>query len=89
MQDFSPADTIAGDPRVTDAIDVAGTRVRLRRHVLTFFQGNRYLLSDLVAHVIGLVEEGGTVVDLYAGAGLLAVGAAARARRARHRRRRR
>jgi len=76
QQDFSPADTIAGDPRVTDTIEVAGTHVRLRRHVLTFFQGNRYLIGDLVAHVIGLVEEGGTVVDLYAGAGLWAVGAA-------------
>lgn len=61
---------------MTDAIDVAGTHVRLRRHVLTFFQGNRYLLSDLVAHVVGLIEEGSTLVDLYAGAGLFAVSAA-------------
>ena len=75
-QDFSRADAIAGEPYVTDAIDVAGTHVRLRRHVLTFFQGNRYLLNDLVAHVVGLVEEGRTVVDLYAGAGLFAVSAA-------------
>ncbi len=44
--------------------------------MLTFFQGNRYLISDLVAHVVGLVEQGSTVVDLYAGAGLWAVGAA-------------
>jgi len=76
MQDFSPADAITGDPHVTDAIEVAGTRVRLRRHVLTFFQGNRYLIKDLVMHVAGLVEEGSIVVDLYAGAGLFAVSAA-------------
>jgi len=76
MQDFSPAGAITGDPHVTDAIEVAGTPVRLRRHVLTFFQGNRYLTKDLVMHVAGLVEEGSTVVDLYAGAGLFAVSAA-------------
>jgi 23S rRNA (uracil1939-C5)-methyltransferase len=76
MQDFSRADAIAGAPYVTDVVDVAGTHVRLRRHVLTFFQGNRYLLNDLVAHIVGLVGEGSTVVDLYAGAGLFAVSAA-------------
>ena len=76
LQGFRPADAITGDPHVTDAIDVAGTHVRLRRHVLTFFQGNRYLINDLVAHVIGLVEAGSSVVDLYAGAGLFAVSAA-------------
>jgi 23S rRNA (uracil1939-C5)-methyltransferase len=77
MQDFSRASAIIGDPHVTDAIGVAGTHVRLRRHVLTFFQGNRYLLGDLIMHVVGLVEEGSSVVDLYAGAGLFAVSAAA------------
>jgi tRNA/tmRNA/rRNA uracil-C5-methylase (TrmA/RlmC/RlmD family) len=74
--DFSPAHIIAGNPYVTDTIDVAGQRVRLRRHVLAFFQGNRYLVGDLVEHVVGLVEPGSAVVDLYAGAGLFAVSAA-------------
>ena len=55
----------------------------LRRHVLAFFQGNRYLLRDLVAHVVGLVPSGGTVLDLYAGVGLFSVAAAAIARRRR------
>ena len=44
----------------------------LRRHVLAFFQGNRYLLADLVAHVVERVPIGGSVVDLYAGVGLFA-----------------
>ena len=46
--------------------------IRLRRHVRAFFQGNRYLLSELVGHVLSLVPEG-PVVDLYAGVGLFAV----------------
>ena len=60
---FSPAHVIAGEPYVTDRLIVRAHEVALRRHVLTFFQGNRYLLNDLVAHVVGLVEEGSTVVD--------------------------
>lgn len=46
--------------------------VRLRRHVRAFFQGNRYLLSELVARVLSFVPAG-RVVDLYAGVGLFAV----------------
>jgi 23S rRNA (uracil1939-C5)-methyltransferase len=76
VRDFSPAHVVAGEPYVTDRLAVSAHEVTLRRHVLTFFQGNRYLLNDLVAHVVGLVEEGSTVVDLYAGAGLFAVSAA-------------
>jgi 23S rRNA (uracil1939-C5)-methyltransferase len=67
---------------VTDAVTVDGVPLVLRRNVLAFFQGNRYLLQDLVAHVAGQVPAGVSVVDLYAGAGLFAVGAAA-CRRAR------
>jgi 23S rRNA (uracil1939-C5)-methyltransferase len=44
--------------------------------VLSFFQGNRYLLRDMVSHVVERVPLGGTVADLYAGAGLFAVSAA-------------
>lgn len=75
-RDFDPADVIAGDPHVTDRLSVGAQQVALRRHVLAFFQGNRYLVGTLVSHVVGLVPEGSAVVDLYAGAGLFAVGAA-------------
>jgi 23S rRNA (uracil1939-C5)-methyltransferase len=67
---------LAGDPQVTDVLSLDGHEVRLRRHVQAFFQGNRFLLRDLVAHVIGQIETGDDVVDLYAGAGLFSVSAA-------------
>jgi len=76
VQDFGLAHVIAGEPYVSDRVTVRTHEVTLRRHVLTFFQGNRYLINDLVAHVIGLLEEDSAVVDLYAGAGLFAVSAA-------------
>jgi 23S rRNA (uracil1939-C5)-methyltransferase len=66
-----------GSVYVTDCLPIAeSSSVKLRRHVLAFFQGNRYLLADLVAHVTGQVPPGSGVVDLYAGAGLFAVSAA-------------
>jgi 23S rRNA (uracil1939-C5)-methyltransferase len=68
--------TIVGEPYVTDDLEVGGQRLRLRRHVLAFFQGNRYLLPELVAHVVGQIEREGVAVDLYAGVGLFAVAAA-------------
>jgi 23S rRNA (uracil1939-C5)-methyltransferase len=70
-----------GSPYVSDAIVIGERRLTLRRHVQAFFQGNRYLLRDLVAHVAGQLPEGGAVLDLYAGAGLfsLAAGVARRA----------
>jgi 23S rRNA (uracil1939-C5)-methyltransferase len=68
---------VYGDAHVTDVIAIEGRdAVMLRRHVLAFFQGNRYLLGELVAHVLAHVEPGGEVVDLYAGVGLFAVTAA-------------
>jgi 23S rRNA (uracil1939-C5)-methyltransferase len=63
-------------PYVTDTLSFDATEVTLRRHVLAFFQGNRYLLRDLVAHVVALVPAESTVADLYAGAGLFAIAAA-------------
>jgi len=72
---------IAGDPFVHDTLAMAGAPIRLRRHVLAFFQGNRYLLPDLVGHVVSRVPEGASMVDLYAGAGLFAIAAAARGAR--------
>lgn len=74
---------LSGSPYVTDRFEVgAGVSVAVRRHVLAFFQGNRFLLRHLVAHVVDQVPLGGAVIDLYAGGGLFAV-AAARAGQAR------
>jgi 23S rRNA (uracil1939-C5)-methyltransferase len=64
-------------PYVTDVLALGdGPPVRLRRHVLAFFQGNRFLLGELAAHVVGQVPKGSAAVDLYAGAGLFAIAAA-------------
>jgi 23S rRNA (uracil1939-C5)-methyltransferase len=48
----------------------------VRRHVLAFFQGNRFLLRDLVSHVLQQVPQRSTVLDLYAGGGLLSIATA-------------
>lgn len=66
-----------GRPHIVDRLEVGGTVVELRRHVLAFFQGNRYLLRELVSHVIDQLPAGAPVIDLYAGVGLFAVSAAA------------
>src|SRR5947207_1319980 len=39
-------------PHVSDVIAIGDQAIRLRRHVLSFFQGNRFLLRDLVSHVV-------------------------------------
>ena len=65
-----------GSPYVTDSLTIGESALMLRRHVQSFFQGNRHLLGDLVAHVTERVPAGGTVLDLYAGVGLFAVAAA-------------
>jgi len=65
-----------GSPYVTDSLTIGGSSLRLRRHVQSFFQGNRHLLGALVAHVADRVPLGGAVLDLYAGVGLFAVAAA-------------
>ena len=67
---------ISGTPYVSDALTFGGTTVVIRRHVLSFFQGNRHLLPALVSHVVDAVPDGRTVVDLYAGAGLFSIPAA-------------
>jgi len=67
---------LTAGPYVTDTIAIGDTSLQLRRHVLSFFQGNRYLLSALVAHVAERVPLGSTVLDLYAGVGLFSVAAA-------------
>jgi 23S rRNA (uracil1939-C5)-methyltransferase len=70
--------TVMGSPYVEDHLEVGGVSVLLRRHVLAFFQANRHLLRDLVAHVMQQVPASGRVLDLYAGVGLFAVPLAAR-----------
>ena len=80
-RDPDGAVTIVGAPKVEDRLDVI-TRGRasdgvLQRHAESFFQGNRYLLPELVLAVADLVPERGEALDLYAGVGLLSVALAA------------
>jgi 23S rRNA (uracil1939-C5)-methyltransferase len=63
---------IAGTPGVTDAIQVDDDPAHvlsLSRDVRAFFQGNRFLIEQLVRRVLNLVPRG-PVIDLYAGVGL-------------------
>ena len=50
---------------------------RLRAHVRSFFQGNRFLFEELARTVVELVPPGGPVLDLYAGVGLFTLPLAA------------
>jgi tRNA/tmRNA/rRNA uracil-C5-methylase (TrmA/RlmC/RlmD family) len=68
---------LAGDPHVVDTLAVDGHQLALRRHVQSFFQGNRFLLGSLVARVVQHVPPQAEVVDWYAGVGLFSVAAAA------------
>jgi len=74
---LASVDGVTPGEHVTDTLRLGERRITLRRHVQAFFQGNRYLLADLVSHVVERVPTGGAVADLYAGAGLFAVAAAA------------
>jgi 23S rRNA (uracil1939-C5)-methyltransferase len=67
---------VTGTPYVHDAIALEKRTIVWRRHVLAFFQGNRYVLPALVSHVVGRIEPGSRVIDLYAGTGLFSVPAA-------------
>lgn len=67
-----------GSSHVTDRLAPPGsTTVTLRRHVRAFFQGNRYLLPGLVAHVLARTPANADVLDLYAGSGLFSLAVAA------------
>jgi tRNA/tmRNA/rRNA uracil-C5-methylase (TrmA/RlmC/RlmD family) len=74
VERLSGLSTVTDVLHITDDIPPRG--VRLRRDVRAFFQGNRFLLRDLVRHVIALVPPG-PVVDLYAGVGLFGLSLAA------------
>jgi 23S rRNA (uracil1939-C5)-methyltransferase len=74
VQDGAPSvGVVSGVPHVTDILPLIKGPVTLKRHVLAFFQANRYLLAGLVDHVAGLVGSSSRVIDLYAGVGLFAV----------------
>lgn len=73
----SGINVLAGMPFVIDRITVGQSTVDLRRHVLAFFQGNRFLLADLAGYVASLVTANARVIDWYAGGGLFALAAAA------------
>jgi 23S rRNA (uracil1939-C5)-methyltransferase len=67
---------LSGDGRVTDRFTSGGRSWSLSRTTQAFFQANRYLLEPFVEHVLAALAPG-SVTDLYAGAGLFAVAAAA------------
>ena len=69
-------EVVSGSPFIVDVLNLHDHAVTLRRHVLAFFQGNRYLLSTLVEHVIDRIEPDSAVVDLYAGVGVFSIAAA-------------
>jgi 23S rRNA (uracil1939-C5)-methyltransferase len=67
---------LGGEPFVHDTVSGA----TLRRHVRSFFQGNRYLLQTLADAVRDAVtaDPRDPILDLYSGVGLFAVALAAR-----------
>ncbi len=75
---------LAGTPSVTDsaaqmfggAAPIPGLTTWSRR-ASSFFQGNRYLLGDLLRRVLELCQDN-RFADLYAGVGLFAIALAAR-----------
>lgn len=69
-----------GSPYVSDRIGAAASAISLMHHVESFFQGNRYVLPELLNRVVAQVPHG-TVTDLYAGVGLFAVPLAAQGHR--------
>jgi len=66
---------LRGEPYVETTV----LGVRLRAHVRSFFQANRFLVEDLARAVVEATPPGGAVLDLYAGVGLFALPLAVRA----------
>jgi 23S rRNA (uracil1939-C5)-methyltransferase len=60
-----------GSPLVSDQV----RGVTLDRHARSFFQANRFLLLDMIDHVLAQIAEG-PLLDLYAGVGLFSLTAA-------------
>jgi 23S rRNA (uracil1939-C5)-methyltransferase len=76
---------LGGTPTVSDPVDdlvepPAASGLKLTRHATAFFQGNRYLLPQLVRAVLAWTPPEGPVLDLYAGVGLFALALAASGR---------
>jgi 23S rRNA (uracil1939-C5)-methyltransferase len=67
---------VRGEGGVTDRFSRGERQWVVSRTTRAFFQGNRYLLDALVSHVLDRLGRGG-ITDLYAGAGLFAIAAAA------------
>lgn len=68
---------VGGSAYLFDQLHLADQQaIALRRHGLAFFQSNRFLIRDLVSHVIDQIPQGSSVMDLYAGGGVFAVAAA-------------
>jgi 23S rRNA (uracil1939-C5)-methyltransferase len=69
---------LTGTTTVTDSIraDDETHTLSLSRDVRAFFQGNRFLVEELVRRVVRLVPPG-PVIDLYAGVGLFGLSLAA------------
>jgi 23S rRNA (uracil1939-C5)-methyltransferase len=67
-------DILSGAPVVTDVLG----ELTLRRDVRAFFQGNRFLVGELVGGVLDAVPPDMPVVDLYAGVGLFGLSLAVR-----------
>ena len=65
---------LSGSPHV--AVPVLGLRMRV--HVRSFFQANRFLYEPLTQAVLDLLPGRGRALDLYAGVGLFALPLAAR-----------
>jgi 23S rRNA (uracil1939-C5)-methyltransferase len=61
--------SVKGDPHVVSTV----RGERLRAHVESFFQANRFLAAPLVQAVEEAVPAGRPVLDLYAGVGLFAL----------------
>jgi tRNA/tmRNA/rRNA uracil-C5-methylase (TrmA/RlmC/RlmD family) len=68
-----------GSPYVHDRVSISTGAVDLAHHVQSFFQGNRFMLQDLVTRVLAQIPDG-SVTDLYAGVGLFAVALAGEGR---------
>jgi 23S rRNA (uracil1939-C5)-methyltransferase len=73
-----------GEPVVVDPLSVLTRGLAatggLARHPAAFFQGNRFLLPDLVGAVLESTPPTHAVMDLYAGVGLFTVAFAATGR---------
>jgi 23S rRNA (uracil1939-C5)-methyltransferase len=74
-----------GTPMVSDPLatltDGRATSGRLTRQPASFFQGNRFLLPDLVSTVLDAAPVAGVLLDLYAGVGLFSIALGATGRR--------